>query len=98
MFTTENELHKIAALACIKLDNESAEQLAHDVSAIMNFIEELRAVDTNNIEPLRHPLDLNQRLREDKITEQNKVSELGRIAPNFADNLYLVPKVIEVEK
>ncbi len=98
MFTDENELHKIAALASIKLDKQTAEQLAHDVSAIMNFVEELGAIDTQNVAPLRHPLDLHQRFRQDNITEQNQVSELAKIAPKFADNLYLVPKVIEVEK
>jgi aspartyl-tRNA(Asn)/glutamyl-tRNA(Gln) amidotransferase subunit C len=98
MYTTESELNKIATLACIKLESESAVQLAHDLSAIMNFVEQLRAVDTQNISPLCHPLDLHQRLRQDNITEKNQVLALGKIAPQFTDNLYLVPKVIEVEK
>lgn len=98
MSATERELHKIAALACIQLDVKNTQQLTHDVSAMMNFVEKLRGVSTQGIQPLLHPLDLHQRLRTDAITEMNQVHELANIAPQFVDDVYLVPKVIEIGK
>ena len=93
--TTEDKLKKIAALAYLETDKKSTQQLAHDVSAIMAFIEALRKMDTTSVTPLLHPLDLHQRLRDDDVKEPNCVDQLANIAPLFADGLYLVPKVID---
>ena len=85
-------------LAHIETDANSTQQLTHDVSAIMAFVERLREVDTSAVSPLLHPLDLHQRLRMDQVQHVNCVTALEKIAPLFADNLYLVPKVIDTGK
>ncbi len=95
MTTSEHELKKIAALAHIDTDAESTRQLAKDVSAIMDFVEQLRQIDTTTVTPMLHPLHLHQRLRIDEVKEENHTPDLEKIAPLFADGLYLVPKVIE---
>ena len=98
MPTSEAELKKLAALSYLELNGNSAQQLAHDVGAIMDFVEQLRDVDTSDVPPLLSPLHLQQRLRADQISEENHVAALAKIAPLFADDLYLVPKVIETGK
>jgi aspartyl-tRNA(Asn)/glutamyl-tRNA(Gln) amidotransferase subunit C len=98
MPTFEAELKKLAALAYLELDADSTQQLAHDVVAIMSFVEQLRQVDTSTVSPLLNPLHMNQRLRVDDVTEENHVSDLAKMAPLFAEDLYLVPKVIETGK
>ena len=101
MPTSEVELKKIATLATlayIETDADSTLQFATDVSAIMNFVEQLLEVNTDGVAPLLHPLNIHQRLRTDTITEGNCVEGLAKIAPVFADNLYLVPKVIDSGK
>lgn len=98
MSTSKDELKNIAALAYIKTGEEDTLQLAKDVSAIMDFVEKLRQIDTTHIAPLLHPLDLHQRLRADVANVENNTADLAKIAPLFADNLYLVPKVIETGK
>jgi len=57
----------------------------------------MNQVDTTNIEPLAHPLDIPQRLREDKVIEPNLRDKFQAIAPQVESGLYLVPKVIEDE-
>lgn len=98
MPTSEHELKKIAALAYLETDAASTQQLTQDVSAIMAFVEELRKIDTTGITPFCHPLDLHQRLRQDKVKTENVIAQLEKIAPVFSDNLYLVPKVIDSGK
>lgn len=98
MPTTEQDLQKIAALAYLEIDTTSAQQLSQDVSAIMDLVDQLRQIDTTGVAPLFHPLDLQQRLREDHVLESNSVEQLANIAPLFTDNLYLVPKVIDSGK
>jgi len=98
MTTSEIELKKIASLAHIETDSDSTLQFANDVSAIMSLVEQLRQVNTDGVAPLLHPLNLHQRLRMDLVTEENCSEALAKIAPVFADNLYLVPKVIDMGK
>jgi aspartyl-tRNA(Asn)/glutamyl-tRNA(Gln) amidotransferase subunit C len=75
--------------------SEQAAHLAKDINSIMNFVDQLRAVDTKGIAPLYHPFDLHQRLRSDAVTEEDCLAELAEIAPMFEDGLYLVPKVLK---
>jgi len=55
----------------------------------------MNAVDTKDIQPMAHPLDATQRLREDKVTEENQRDKFQAVAPSAEKGLYLVPKVIE---
>ena len=96
MHTSDDEFKKIAALAYLEPD--TTKQLANDVAAIMIFVEKLHEIDTTSITPLLHPLSLYQRLRPDEIDEDNRVEQLAKIAPLFAEDLYLVPKIIDTGK
>jgi aspartyl-tRNA(Asn)/glutamyl-tRNA(Gln) amidotransferase subunit C len=98
MTITPTELEKIAQLAYLDTDTEHTPQLIQEVNEIMDFVEQLRSVDTTNISPLFHPFALQQRLRPDAITEESCLAELEAIAPLFEDGLYLVPQVIEQDK
>ncbi len=55
----------------------------------------MNKVDTQNVEPMAHPLDVTQRLRKDEVTEINQREKFQSVAPNAEKGLYLVPKVIE---
>lgn len=92
MALKETDLENIAQLAYLESDNQ---HLAADLNSIMNFIEELRKIDTTNVAPLFHPLDLSQRLRTDEVSEQDCSETLAKIAPSFDEGYYLVPKVID---
>ena len=92
------ELEKIASLACLNTAEDQTSKLNEEINSIMNFVEQLRSLDTQGIAPLFHPLALHQRLREDTVTEEECIAELEALAPLFEDNLYLVPKVIESDK
>lgn len=98
MTSKKIELEKMAALAYLDIHTENASQLSNDVANIMSYIEQLRTIDTSNVQPMTHPLQINQRLRSDIVTEANHKNELNTIAPLFSDGLFLVPKVIDTGK
>lgn len=98
MTISHEDLEKIARLAYLDTDPEQSAQLTQEISSIMDFVDQLRSVDTKQVVPLFHPSALHQRLRADEITEADCVAELEAIAPVFKDNLYLVPKVIDSGK
>ena len=62
--------------------------------ASLKQIQEVEAQLTEAIE-LSNPLDASQRLRVDEVTESNQRDKFQQIAPDVADGLYRVPRVIE---
>lgn len=95
MSLSPEEVKKIAHLARLTLSEQEIAMYAPQLSRILDFIEHMNQVDTANIEPLAHPLDLIQRLRPDNISEPDLRDKFQRIAPQVEAGLYLVPKVIE---
>ena len=85
----------IAKLARISIAEDDIPAMADQLSKILNFVEQMNAVDTNGVEPMAHPLDLTQRLRDDEVTESDQREQFQSIAPQVEAGLYLVPKVIE---
>lgn len=85
----------IAHLARLAIRAEDVAAVAGKLSAILDLVEQMNAVDTAGVEPMAHPLDLSQRLRADAVTETDARAEFQAIAPQTADGLYLVPRVIE---
>ena len=55
----------------------------------------MNAIDTTDVKPMAHPMDVSQRLRKDIVQEKNQREAFQKIAPNTKDGLYLVPQVIE---
>jgi aspartyl-tRNA(Asn)/glutamyl-tRNA(Gln) amidotransferase subunit C len=98
MTISPKDLEKIAQLAYLDSDVDHRPQLMQEVNEIMDFVDQLRAVDTTNVAPLFHPFALRQRLRPDAITEEDCLAELEALAPLFEDDLYLVPQFIDETK
>ncbi|GIX22240.1 MAG: hypothetical protein KatS3mg121_1023 [Gammaproteobacteria bacterium] len=85
----------VARLARIALAEEERAALAAELGRILAFVEQMNAVDTSGVEPMAHPHDAVQRLREDVVTETDQRERFLALAPLAEDGLYLVPKVIE---
>jgi len=94
MFSRE-DVSRLARLARIELGPDEADALARQMDGILGLVDEMRAVPTEGIEPMSHPQDAVQRLREDAVTEGDLRERFQAVAPAVEDGLYLVPKVIE---
>ena len=89
------EVEKIAQLARLYISDSEIDEVTGRIRDILALIDQMQSVDTDDVVPLAHPLDLTQRLREDDVTEFNRRGELQLLAPKVEQGLYLVPKVIE---
>ena len=90
-----DKVKKIAQLARLEIDASAIPGYATNLSNILQLVEQMNAVATDQVEPMAHPLDATQRLREDVVTEANQRDQFQAIAPQVDAGLYLVPKVIE---
>jgi len=90
-----NDVSKIAHLARLEIGEQETRAYAETLSRILGLIEQMREVDTANVEPMAHPFDADLRLRDDAVSEPDLRDKFQKIAPAVEAGLYLVPKVIE---
>ncbi|WP_295681385.1 Asp-tRNA(Asn)/Glu-tRNA(Gln) amidotransferase subunit GatC [uncultured Nevskia sp.] len=95
MSLSPEQIRQVAQLARLQLNPEQVEPYARQLSNILEMVDRLSSVDTANVSPMAHPLDMVQRLRPDTISETDRRDDYQAIAPETQDGLYLVPKVIE---
>jgi len=95
MSLTADDVKKIAHLARLGIDSQDIDSYAKDLSGMLDLMTQMSELDTNNVEPMAHPMDQAQRLRTDVVTEHNNREKFQSIAPQLEAGLYLVPKVIE---
>lgn len=89
------DIEKLANLAKISVDQSLISDVTEKLDNVLTMIDQLQAINADNISPMAHPLDMKQRLREDVISEQDQHQKFQENAPAVADGLYLVPIVID---
>lgn len=95
MAVEQADIEKIAHLARVRIEDSEVPEVASRLNDILAMIDQMQAVDTDNIEPMANPHDASQRLREDIVTESNQREAFQQVAPAVEKGLFLVPKVIE---
>ena len=95
MSLSEQQVTQIAYLARLSLSTTELQENTKDLNAILGLAEQLGAIDTDNIEPMAHPLHMTQRLRADVVSEHDQSDLFQSIAPKTGNKHYLVPTVIE---
>jgi len=86
---------RIARLARIRVEDWQAEQLGHELTSIIGWIEQLNEVDIEGVEPLTGVAQMALRLREDAVTDGGIVEQVLANAPDRVGSFYAVPKVVE---
>ena len=93
------DISRIANLARLALQDDERERMLTQLNGFFEIVEAMRAVDTEGLTPLAHPIETIQpvalRLREDLASEPNQREANQRSAPAVERGLFLVPKVIE---
>lgn len=90
------DVHKIASLARLAVADEQLDEMTDNLSRILDFVEQLQAIDTDGVAPMAHPLgDVPLRLRDDVAEAVIDRDRWQTLAADTADGFYRVPKVIE---
>ena len=95
MIVDEEVVTHIAELAHLEILPAEMQEYVESLRDVLNLVEQMQNIDTGGIETLAHPFDGVQRLRADVVRESNQREYFQDIAPETAEGLYLVPKVIE---
>ena len=86
---------RVARLARIELSEARAEELAPQLAGIMQFVEQLGEVNTDNVAPLANVVDIAPHLREDVVNDGDSPKAVLKKAPEEQEGYYVVQKIVE---
>lgn len=89
------DVEHIALLARLSLTEEEKERFGSQLSSILSYVGKLNEIDTSDIEPTSHVLEMKNILREDELRPSLPVEDALMNAPDRSGNFYRVPKIIE---
>jgi len=95
MKLSRDEVQRVALLARLRLTASEEEQLAEQLGAILEYMEQLNQLDITGVEPFSHANDAVTALREDKEVNQPNADALLANAPERDGSFFKVPKIIE---
>ena len=95
MSIERQEIEKLATLSRIAIGEDTITEVSQRLSSVLELVDQLQAVNTDGVEAMSHPMKATQRLREDEVSEINQREAFQAIAPDTAEGLFLVLKVIE---
>jgi aspartyl-tRNA(Asn)/glutamyl-tRNA(Gln) amidotransferase subunit C len=93
MSLSRDEVSKVAELARLELSEQDLLTFAHQLGAILDYINQLQQVNTDGVEPLAHALDLHDVFRDDLPVPSLSEDEALANAPARKGNFYRVPAV-----
>jgi len=95
MKVDRKEVEYVAMLARIELSEDEKDLYSEQLSTILDFFDRLKEVDTENVPPTSHVLDLVNAYRPDQVRPSPGVEAVLRNAPDRANRFFRVPKILD---
>lgn len=88
-------VEKIAFLSHLRIDDDKIEATKDEFNKILQWVDQLKAVDTADVEPLISVNDTSLEMRQDEVTDGNQAEAVLANAPMQEYGYFAVPKVVE---
>ena len=95
MSLTADDVRKVAHLARLELSDAEVETMTRQLAAIVDYVDQLKQVPTDGVEPLAHALDVANVFRGDEPAPSLPVDEALANAPQRKGDFYRVPAVLD---
>jgi aspartyl-tRNA(Asn)/glutamyl-tRNA(Gln) amidotransferase subunit C len=95
MSFSSDDIARLGRLARIRLDGREIDDVREKLDAIFSLIDALQAIDTRGVAPMAHAQDVMLPLRDDVVTAEECRARFQAQAPEVAEGLYIVPRVVE---
>lgn len=90
----KEDVKYIARLARLKLKDKEINYFAGQLGNIIDYIDQLKEVDTSSVEPTSHVLSIQNVFRKDVIKPSLKKDNVLKNAPSKEEGLFKVPRII----
>jgi aspartyl-tRNA(Asn)/glutamyl-tRNA(Gln) amidotransferase subunit C len=94
MSISRPDIEKIAVLARLQLSENELSTMTGQLAQIVGYVDQLSEIDTTNVEPMAHAIELSNVFREDLVSESMSRSDALANAPHHDERGYLVPAVL----
>ncbi len=87
------DVEHVAKLARLELSEDEKVKFSKQLGDILKYMEQLNEVDTSGIEPMNHPIDFSNVMRDDIVITEQTREELMANAPEVEQDYFKVPKI-----
>ena len=95
MSVSPQDIENVALLARLTISESDLPEVTERFARVLDLVDELNTIDTQDVVPMSNPHDMEQRLRSDAVTRSNEREALMASAPVQEQGYFLVPKVID---
>ncbi len=88
------DVEHVAKLARLALTEEEKVKFSKQLTDVLKYMEQMNEVDTTGVEPMNHPIDFVNVMRDDVVSYENTHEELMANAPEIEQDSFKVPKII----
>jgi aspartyl-tRNA(Asn)/glutamyl-tRNA(Gln) amidotransferase subunit C len=89
------EVKQVAEVARLAVTDEEAEQFSKELTELLQYVEQLNELDTSDVKPTTHVVDLKNVFRKDEPKEWITQEEALKNAPDSGDGHFRVPAIME---
>jgi aspartyl-tRNA(Asn)/glutamyl-tRNA(Gln) amidotransferase subunit C len=94
MNLSREEVEHVALLARLQLSEEEVELYTEQLNSILEYAEMLQKLETDQVFPTAHAVQLFNVLREDEVKPSMSRDKILRNAPDEDDGFFRVPKIV----
>ena len=91
----KKSLLKLGRLARISISDDKLNNLSKDLNSILEFVDQLKEIKTDQVDPTSNSLNQKLEVRDDKVDTKNSAEDILENAPEKEMDFFVVPKVIE---
>ncbi len=91
----KKSLLKLGKLARISISEDKLKNLSKDLNSILEFVDQLKEIKTDQVDPTSNSLNQKLEVRDDKVDNKNSTEDVLENAPEKEMDFFVVPKVIE---
>lgn len=88
-------VRKVARLSRLELTDSEVQEFSSQLSAILEYVEKMNQLDTDNVEPLAHCLPIHNVFRQDVVKESLGTDKAIANAPQRDGPFFKVPKILD---
>lgn len=94
MSLSREQVEKVSLLARLQLSAAELETMTSQLGQIVGYVEQLAELDTDKVQPMSHPVDMQNVFRPDELRPCLDRKEILANAPHTDGEYYLVPAVL----
>ena len=94
MKITKEEILYVANLARLEIDATTIEKFVDQIGTVLEYVDQLKGVDTEGVRPTSHAISRTNAFREDEQSGHLDPTEVLTNAPEKEDGSFIVPKVV----